>query len=60
MDSAQDSEGPWVAQRKPKVESNKISMDRPEDGHLQMLPIQSDYVWEDLPGRNEETAQIQM
>ena len=40
----------WL-QSKPRLKPHRTSVERPEDGSSQMLPIQSDSAWEDFPGR---------
>ena len=40
--SGQVSDCPWVAQLKPRLKPHRTTVERPEDGSSQMLPIQSD------------------
>ena len=49
--STQVSDCPWVAQPKPRLKPNRTSTGRDLKLAVQMLPIQSDRPWEDLPVR---------
>ena len=59
MASEQERERPWVAQPKPRPESQWESVERLGDCCSPTLPIQLDRSWANLQGRMGENPQIQ-